>query len=188
MNTKLWGELAVAGIAMVGIAACSVNASKATSWGKEGVSMLDYQTDTLLCATVAQNVGTGNASRTAGGIDGQNPSARTGGGGDAAVASGNTGGGSSTAQSISGGTYQGMASNDYVSRAATQQRTQEMQLKQARMDALNGCLVQRGYVEFELTPEQRTELAKLPQGSEARRAYLYKLGTDPANLKNTIRK
>jgi hypothetical protein len=50
------------------------------------------------------------------------------------------------------------------------------------MDALKSCL-ERGYKEFELTPEQRAELAKLPQGSDQCREYLYKLGTDPNNLK-----
>jgi len=180
MNAKLFGVLAVAGMA-----ACSVNATKTTSWGKAGVSMIDYQTDTILCATLADNVGTGNGANTAGGIDGKNDVARTGGGAEAAVAHGNSGGeSSSNAQSMSGGMYSGMASSDYASRAATQQRAQEMQIKQAKVEALHSCLVQRGYTEFDLTAEQRAELDKLPQGSDARRQYLYKLGTDPNVLKS----
>ena len=179
MNAKLFGVLAVAGMA-----ACSVNTTKSTSWAKAGVSMIDYQTDTILCGTLADNVGTGNAANTAGGVSGKNDAARTGSGGDAAVAAGASGGqSSSTAQSISGGTYSGVASTDYVSRAATQQRTQELQLKQAKVNALHNCLVQRGYTEFDLTPEQRAELAKLPAGSEQRRDYLYKIGSDPHVLK-----
>jgi hypothetical protein len=59
-----------------------------------------------------------------------------------------------------------------------------MQLKQAKMDALRSCLVGRGYREFDLTPEQRAELAKLPAGSPERRDYLYKLGSDATNLKS----
>jgi hypothetical protein len=179
MNAKLFGALAVAGLA-----ACSVNTTKSTSWGKAGVSMIDYQTDTILCATLAENVGTGNGANSAGGVNGRNGEVHTGGGGDAAIASGNSGAqSSSNAQSIGGGTYQGVASSDYVSRAATQQRTQEMQLKQAKVDALQSCLVKRGYQEFELTTEQRAELAKLPVGTDARREYLYKIGTDPKVLK-----
>jgi len=65
-----------------------------------------------------------------------------------------------------------------VNRAAMQQRSQEMAAQRARTDALKSCLAGRGYTEFELTAEQRAELAKLPQGSDERRAYLYKLGTD----------
>jgi len=180
MNAKLFGVLAVASLA-----ACSVNTTKSTSWGKTGVSMIDYQTDTILCATLADNVGTGNGANTAGGVDGKNDVARTGGGGDAAISAGNSGGqSSSNAPSMSGGTYSGVASSDYASRAATQQRTAEMQIKQAKMDALHSCLVQRGYTEFNLTAEQRAELDKLPQGSDARRQYLYKLGTDPNVLKS----
>jgi hypothetical protein len=47
---------------------------------------------------------------------------------------------------------------------------------------LKSCLAGRGYQEFALTPEQRAELAKLPQGSDQRRDYLYKLGTSPEVL------
>jgi hypothetical protein len=187
MNAKLFGELAIVTCAALGAAACSVNTAKTTSWGKEGVSMIDYQTDGILCATLSERVNSGDATHTAGGLDGKNDVARQGGAGDAAVAAGNNGGGqsSSNAPSLGGGTYSGTASTDMVSRAASQQRTQEMRLKQARMDALKSCLVGRGYKEFELSPEQRAELAKLPQGSDQRREYLYKLGTDPKNLKST---
>ena len=159
---------------------CSVNSNKATSWGKENVSKLDYQADTLLCATLAQQQSGGNAEKSAGGINGKNGAGRLpGGDGNGAGASGGTG----NAPSIGGGTYEGHASPDLVSRAANQQRAQEMQLKQARMETVRKCLVDRGYTEFELTPEQRAELAQLPQGSQARLDYLYKLGTNPEFLK-----
>src|SRR5690242_1832830 len=91
MNVKLFGELAAIGLVITGLGACTVNSSKATSWGKPGVSMLDYQTDTILCGTVAENAASGNAANSAGGIDGKNAAARTGGGGDAAAAAGNSG-------------------------------------------------------------------------------------------------
>jgi hypothetical protein len=65
-----------------------------------------------------------------------------------------------------------------VNRAAMQQRSEEMAAQRARTDALKSCLAAAAIHEFELTAEQRAELAKLPQGSEERRAYLYKLGTD----------
>lgn len=186
MNAKLFGGLAIAGCAVATIAACSVNTSKTTSWGKQGVSMIDYQTDSILCATLSERAGSGDASHTAGGLDGKNDVARQGGAGDAAIAAGNNGGAQSSnnAPSLGGGTYSGTASTDMAARAASQQRTQEMRIKQARQDALKSCLVERGYKEFELTPEQRAELAKLPQGSDQRREYLYKLGTDPNNLKS----
>jgi hypothetical protein len=179
MNTEWLAGCAVAAM-LVATTGCSVNTNKTTSWGKEGVSLLDYQTDTILCGTLANQEGGDAAVNSAGGVDGKNGSGRLPGGdqnGSGASA------GSGNAASIGGGTYEGHASTDYVSRAANQQRATEMQLKQARLDRLRSCLVKRGYSEFELTPEQRSELARLPQGSAERRDYLYKLGTNPDFLK-----
>ena len=41
------------------------------------------------------------------------------------------------------------------------------------------CLASRGYSKFALTGGQRKALSKLKAGSDARRAYLYSLATDP---------
>jgi len=179
MDRKLSGMVAT--VAAIGVSlVCSVNSNKATSWGKENVTKLDYQADTLLCATLAQQAEGDNAQNAAGGINGKNGAGRLpGGDGNGAGNSGGTG----NAPSVGGGTYEGHASPDLVSRAANQQRAQEMQLKQARMETVRKCLVDRGYTEFELTAEQRAELAQLPQGSQARLDYLYKLGTNPDFLK-----
>jgi hypothetical protein len=174
MNRKSLVAAAVAASIALG---CSVNSNKATSWGKENVTKLDYQADTLLCATLAQQESGDSGENSAGGINGKNGSGRIA--GDGASSAGST----TNAQSIGGGTYEGHATADYVSRAANQQRAQEMQLKQARLETVRKCLVERGYTEFELTPEQRAELAQLPQGSQARLDYLYKLGTNPDFLR-----
>jgi hypothetical protein len=56
---------------------------------------------------------------------------------------------------------------------------QEMAAQRAGNDALRFCLASRGYIEFSLTKEQRAQLSRLEQGSEARRQYLFSLGTDP---------
>lgn len=183
MNGKSLGAAAVAAT-VVALAGCSVNSNKATSWGKVGVSRLDYQADTLLCATLAQQTGGDAAQNTAGGVNGKNGTGRVPGGNENGA--GNSGG-TGNAPSIGGGTYEGHASPDFVSRAANQQRAQEMQLKQARVETVRRCLVERGYTEFELSPEQRAELAQLPQGSEQRLDYLYKLGTNPDFVKSKPR-
>ena len=78
-----------------------------------------------------------------------------------------------------------MASADFAQRAATQQRTAEMAAKRARADALNSCLVGRGYQEFALTAEQAAELAKKPKGSNEYYEYLFKLGTDAEVVRQT---
>jgi len=174
--------------AALALCACTTNTNQQTFWGKEGVSMLDYRTDGGQCAVLAATVGpTGKVENTAGGVSASNSSGATIGGAPSG-GSGNSappaGGGSSGSNipSSGGNTYRDSASADFVNRAAMQQRTQEMAEQQARNNALKSCLSNRGYTEFQLTAEQRAELAKLPQGSEERRAYLYKLGTNPEVL------
>jgi|KBSMisStaDraftv2_1062788.scaffolds.fasta_scaffold11297_2 hypothetical protein len=164
------------------LAGCTVNGTTPlTAWGKKDVSLLDYRTDGGECAVLAATHSSdANGANSAGGINGQNPAAPTqnasGSATAAANGSSNTG---SNAQSISGGTYRDSASADFVNRAAMQQRTEEMAAQRARTDALHSCLVNRGYTEFQLTAEQRKQLDRLPQGSDERRQFLYKLGTDP---------
>ena len=166
------------------IAGCSVNGTTpVTAWGKKGVSMLDYRTDGGQCAVIAasgKQVVAPDGSKQAGGINGANGSAPTtaASGSASSGSAGNAGGSASTPNTIGGSTYRDSANPDFVNRAAMQQRSQEMAAQRARSDALKSCLAGRGYTEFELTAAQRAELAKLPQGSDERRAYLYKLGTD----------
>lgn len=167
------------------LAACSMNSSTpTTAWGKKDVSMLDYRTDAGQCALIAVTMATeGNGANTAGGISGQNPTIPQQGPSGSTVASGaipGANGPTAPRGPTSGGnTYRDSASADFVNRAANQQRAQEMTAQRARADALKFCLVNRGYTEFELTGEQRATLSRLPQGSDERREYLYKLGTDP---------
>lgn len=167
---------------------CSVNHSTPlTAWGKNEVTMLQYRTDGAECALLAVTFEDGsNAANSAGGINGQNavlPEQRPSG---QSIATGADPRGGSTVAGAnpisSSSTYSQQASADMANRAALQQRTQEMAEQRARNDALKSCLVKRGYTEFTLTDEQRSSLAKLPQGSDARREYLYRLGTDPAVL------
>jgi hypothetical protein len=169
------------------LVACSMNSgTPLTAWGKKDVSMLDYRTDAGQCALIAVTMSTdGNGANTAGGISGQNPAPPSQGPSGSGVSPGVILPGSSGPRPSSGSqtanspTYRDSASADFVNRAANQQRAQEMAAQRARNDALRFCLVNRGYTEFELTGEQRAALSRLPQGSEERRAYLYKLGTDP---------
>jgi hypothetical protein len=165
------------------VCGCSMNSSNpTTAWGKNGVSLLDYRTDSGQCQVIAATRDTehGNGANTAGGINGSNNSASM------PAASGSASASSATSGAAGGtpaaGTYRDSANPDFVNRAAMQQRSVEMAEQRARNDALKSCLSNRGYTEFELTAEQRAELAKLPQGSDERRAYLFKLGTDPQVL------
>jgi len=160
---------------------CTVNGSGVmTAWGKKDVSMLDYRTDAGQCAVLATTGGArSDGTKQAGGIDGQNGSAPNAPAASSASDAASQSNSSAVTPSDSGGgTYRDSASSDFVNRAVMQQRNQEMAAQRARSDALKSCLINRGYSEFALTAEQRAALDKLPQGSDARREYLYKLGTD----------
>ena len=168
------------------LAGCSVNSSgPVTAWGKDGVTMLNYRTDGAECAVLAATTQSDeNGAKTAGVIRGPNatvPSQSPSGTSTADMGAGPVTSGSN-APSLGGGTYQGTGNADFATRAAQQQSAQEMAAQRMRTDRLKSCLVSRGYTEFNLTSEQRAKLATLEVGSEARREYLYKLGTNPAVL------
>ena len=172
---------------------CASTSTPQTAWGKEGVSMLDYRTDAGQCAVMAATGKVPGTDSTMTGIRGQNnaPPPRGNDGGAAASgaqagAGGQNSSGSSNTSSVpttSGSVYRESASDDFVNRAAMQQRAQELAAQKARTEALKVCLTDRGYKEFELTAEERAKLRTLPNGSDERREYLYQLGTDPEVLK-----
>jgi hypothetical protein len=176
-----------AACAVVALSACTTPGQQ-TSWGKAGVSKVDYGTDVGTCTGTASLFGGGSGVNTAGGISGANnaPPAHEPGRGSQELSPGGGPPAASQAATSSSlpaaGNYSGTVSQDYAQRAATQQRTQEMMAKRARADALRSCLSERGYREFTLTPQQRARLATLKAGSNEYHEYLYSLGSDPAML------
>jgi hypothetical protein len=172
------------------VCACTSTTAPQTAWGKENVSMLDYRTDGGQCAVLAATApAEGNGANSAGGMDGVSPTRLPDSGGASQSASNTAGAPVSSGPSSAafptggGGAYRDNTNVDMVSRAATQQQAMEVAAQKQRTERLKSCLVERGYTEFALTPEQRAHLATLPQGSDERRNYLYKLGTDPNVLK-----
>ena len=53
------------------------------------------------------------------------------------------------------------------------------ELKQGMTAVVEGCLRERGYVQFRLTDEQSEMLSHLDKGSEERREFLYRLASNP---------
>ncbi len=157
---------------VIALSACAT--TPPTAWGKAGVSKSDFGNDIGMCTGLASQAATGNGENSAGGVSGRSTSTAGG--------AANAGGGAGTP---AGGTYQGMASSDYAQRAATQQRTQEMAIKRAQAEAYQACLVDRGYVEYALTPEQSAKLASFKSGSNEYYEYLYSLSSDPAVVSKT---
>ena len=180
--------LCVAAMAAV-IGGCAAQGPK-TAWAKANVSKKDYGTDVGMCTGYAAMVSSGNGANTAGGINGSGnsmpPKAGEGNGGGgtgqqpAPTGPQNNSGGSGAAFPTGSGAYRESMSDDMVTRAATQQRTQQMAAKRAQQLTLSNCLAERGYTEIKLTAEQRVELGKLKEGSKEYLEYLYKLGADPA--------
>jgi hypothetical protein len=175
-------SLAVLSAAM--FTGCTLNGGvPMTAWGKKGVSMVDYRTDAGQCVVLAVTITPdANAAKSAGGINGANAGIPDSPGvsGSATAVAASRGGGLPL---ISGSIYRDSAPADFVNRAAMQQRTQEMTVQRVRNDALKSCLAGRGYSEFALNAAQRAALGKLPPRSDARRNYLFKLGTDPDVLR-----
>ena len=147
--------------------------------------MMDYRLDGAQCVVLAASSNPDpDVANTAGGISGRNSSVPNM---PTVVAGGTQASPGSAFPTGGGGVYRENASPDFVARAANQQRAQELSQQRKREETLRTCLTERGYTEFELTHEQRKHLATLTEGSDARREYLYKLGTDPAVLE-TARK
>jgi hypothetical protein len=165
------------------LAACASSAPR-TAWGKPGISMVDYRIDAGQCAILAaSSEPMESPTHVAGGIHGQNalPKDER----SKAVTNSNSPDQSASpgrAHTMGDSAYRESANADFATRAATQQRTQEILAQRERVLRLQQCLTGRGYTEFPLTPEEREHLRQLPEGSEARREYLYKLGTNPEVL------
>lgn len=185
MKTRMFAAGTGVVLVAVGLSGCGTT-GLTTSWGKAGVSKVDYGTDIGMCTGLAAQQRAGGPTTTAGGMGGQNNQPQTGGDRGATTQPGPGGSpppatqGGTAGTTPASGTYSGVASSDYAQRAATQQRTQEMLAKRAQSDALKACLTERGYREFTLSAEQRAHLATLKTGSNEYHEYLYKIGSDPA--------
>jgi hypothetical protein len=167
-----FGTLALGGCA---------TSSQQLAWGKPGVSRVDYGTDIGMCTGLAVVQTTANQSNSAGGIEGRNAEVSK----NSEGASGSQVGPPSANAGVSapipaGGAYAGMTSADFAQRAANQQQAREMAGKRAKAELFRTCLVERGYREFALTPEQKGELSRHRKGSGAHVEYLYTLGSDPS--------
>lgn len=159
--------------AVTGCASSGGAPEAATSWGKPGVSLVDYWTDASQCAlegaTTAADAGAGGLDTTRQASD----SSRISGGGQAAA---NMRPNSPTG--VEGSTNL----NDTLSRARYNEMQRERAAQRTREAAVTTCLAGRGYRQFTLTAEQSAHLGTLPEGSRERREYLHQLGADAAVL------
>ena len=132
-----------------------VSAGHQKSWGKEGVSLEQYWTDSTECAEAAAAID----------LEGTKPAR-------ALVFWTRLGNGN-------------MAPNNYADIWMSTRINPEIQWNRAATilrNELEGCLAGRGYVKFELTDEQDRQLDRLTAGSLERRTYLHSLASDPEIL------
>jgi hypothetical protein len=163
-------------LSMIGLFAASASAAPAPedSWGKPGVTFLQYRQDAAECAVEGYLLDISHTQ------DAQDFVRAT-----------------KELESVPGGmVIQSTAitptsnSVDVVTWANIQQHIIESIRPEERFKAIkalqlaktDSCLVQRGYSKFRLTDDQRHQLRHLKFGSNQRRAYLYSLASNPAVL------
>ncbi len=167
---------AVAAGTVVLLGACA--AAPPTAWGKANVSKTEYGTDIGMCTGIAAMKKT-DAANTAGGLKR----------GGSALEPTQAGASATSPVIMGGGVYRDSTPVDVSSRAAAQQNAQATAVQRLQAEAYRGCLAERGYQEFALTPEQSAHLRTLKPGSNEYHEYLFKLGADPQVLatQNTVK-
>jgi hypothetical protein len=156
------------------LAACaSTPDAPATSWGKPGVTLTQFWTDSSECALAGAATQVGTASNLEGvgnPADGARPAA-----GASALGTPN-----SLRPVGNHGSEVDTNMYDVAARAQYNAAVAQRNADEAQKAAVEGCLVERGYRRFRLNAEQSAHLATLPTGSAERRAYLHQLASDPA--------
>ncbi|MEO6218491.1 MAG: hypothetical protein ABIO86_20865 [Sphingomonas sp.] len=162
------GRYLLAGLCAVTLSTSALGASEPReSWGKTGVSLVQYQDDAVSCASrayyqdVAQTDGAKRLVEASRRIDGL-----------ASIATGGS------------FPYYDDPAVSAIARTVAAARPDKAfhEVGALQQSTLDTCLSQRGYVRFRLTEDQRQRLGKLRNGSPERRAYLHSLASDAAVL------
>jgi hypothetical protein len=139
-----------------------------TSWGKPGVSLVQYRLDAGVCAAKAMSLDVADT-----------PAARQMVKASQALETALTSTRMITTSHPGGVWFVPGADTNHIRDSFGVDKAMN-QIKAIQMQSLRSCLAERGYREFRLTTEQRQRLRKLPVGSSKRRAFLYELARDPA--------
>ncbi|MDP9422869.1 MAG: hypothetical protein M3Q19_08560 [Pseudomonadota bacterium] len=161
--------LALAAVALGPTTARAADAPK-FAWGKAGVSYDQYRDEAYECAMVGLDTN----------IENTEPVERLRKATRQLEALDNRQGVASSTDPMGAGIRHAQDLAAIKESARAEQQVKE--LKKILFAAMQKCMVQRGYTRFALTEDQRREVAKFKNGSPERRAFLYKLGSDPAIL------
>jgi hypothetical protein len=154
-------RIAVVALAVVLPAAATAAPAPPFSWGKPGVSLAAYRTESVDCAMRAYYTDVADTNGAKNFVQGSRLIETYAG------APGDTLGNALMIGTI----VQGVHVDESLK-----------QVKNFQLDLVNKCLIEHGYHRFRLTDEQRKHLEKLKIGSETRHTYLYHLASDPAVL------
>ncbi|MDB5721642.1 MAG: hypothetical protein JWP15_2260 [Alphaproteobacteria bacterium] len=154
-----------------------VSAGPGVSWGKAGVSLDQYRSDSIACGRQAANYDlTGSDPARALAVASKIIDNQANAGPPAVQDATQPPGAAMDALGMAGATpsaVQMVGPDRQIAKAGDLIKT-----------ALDNCLAGRGYREFRLTGEQKRKLSKLPVGSDARHAYLHSLASNPTVLEN----
>jgi hypothetical protein len=152
------------------------------SWGKPGVSLAQYRQDALFCGLAGYYTDISKTDDAKAFVKASNQldSVTTGASAPMTLESNGTGPDTTNSAEIAAG----MADQQQHIVDSVRPDERYKSIKKTLVTNDQGCLASRGYSKFVLTDEQRKRLSKLKAGSEARRAYLYSLATDPNVLQS----
>jgi hypothetical protein len=139
------------------------------SWGKPGISFLQYRTDAVECAYLVET----QAPVTIPQVD--------------LVFATDLPTPEASPTNLENPNLDISAVIDYASQYRLHMDKTWRRVSQQLEPALATCLKDRGYRRFRLTDAQETELKRLPAGAKARQIYLWRLSVDPAVLGSQAR-
>ena len=171
------------GLSVVAISlAASASAAPAPeeSWGRAGVTFAQYRQDASDCATAGYYLDIANTDDAKAFVNASRrldalPMGATA---VSTTGSGSTGpSGDNSVQAIAD--FAGVQQHII---ASVHPDARFRSIKGMQLSATAQCLAKRGYSKFRLTADQRHDLRRLKFGSDQRRAYLYRLASNPGVL------
>lgn len=174
--------LVTAPLVLVLSASASAAPAPAESWGKAGVSLVQYRQDALDCALQGHYLDISKTEDAKAFVKASRQLDAVTNGASAP----NTTGASATGPEATDSVDQMVRYADQQQHIVESVRPEQRfhNIKQMLLTKTEQCLAERGYSKFRLTDQQRHDLRKLKFGSDERRAYLYGLASNPTVLQS----
>jgi hypothetical protein len=150
------------------------------SWGKAGVSLAQYREDALQCGLQGHYTDISKTDDAKAFVTASRELDTVTNGASAPNVTGANGSGPQSTDAVDQMVQYANQQQHIVDSVHAEQRFHN--IKRTLLARDEQCLNQRGYSKFRLSDEQRHQLRKLKIGSDERRAYLYRLASDPAVL------